>query len=73
MCDMFNRDIALWVSEFMRAAQRSSPPLVPLPAGTVFDPPPMPAFVRTLEFCRGGGEVLRLLIETIPKSPDFKL
>ena len=51
--------------------ERSSLAVAPLPAGTVFDPPPMPAFVRTLEFYRGGGEVLRLVIETIPKSPDF--
>ena len=55
LCDMVNRDIALWVSELMRAAQRSSPAIVPPPAGTAFDPPPVPAFVRTLEFCRGGG------------------
>ena len=55
LCDMVNRNIALWVSELMRAAQRSSPGVVPPPAGTVFDPPPMPEFVRTLEFRRGGG------------------
>ena len=55
LCDIINRDIALWVSELMRAAQRSSPDVVPPPAGTVFDLPPMPAFVRTLEFCCGGG------------------
>ena len=54
-CDIVNHDIALWVSELMRAAQRSSPAVVPPPAGTVFDPPPMPEFVRTLHFCRGGG------------------
>ena len=52
---MINRDIALWVSERMRAAQRSSPAIIPPPAGTVFDPQPMPAFVRTIEVCRGGG------------------
>ena len=45
LCDMVNRDIDLWVSELMRAAQRSSPAVVPPPAGTVFDPPPMPEFV----------------------------
>ena len=45
LCDMVNRDIDLWVSELMRAAQRSSPAVVPPPAGTVFDPPPMPKFV----------------------------
>ena len=55
LCDMVNRDIGLWVSELMRAAQRSSPAVVPFPAGTVFDPPRLPMFVRKLEFCRGGG------------------
>ena len=65
LCDMVNRDIAVWVSEFMRAAQRSSPAVVPSSAGTVFDRPPMSAFVRTLEFCRGGGGVLRLVLSSI--------
>ena len=55
LCDMVNRDIALWVSELMRAAQRSSPAVFPPPAGAVFEPPPMPAFVCTLEFCHGEG------------------
>ena len=70
LCDMVNRDIALWVSELMRAAQRSSPAIVPPPAGTAFDPPPVPAFVRTLEFCRGGGEVLRLVLSSIGSGAD---
>ena len=67
LCDMVNRDIALWV---MRAAQRSSPAVVPPPAGTVVDPPPMPEFVRTLELCRGGGEVLRLVLSRIGSGAD---
>ena len=54
----------------MRAAQRSSPAVVPPPAGTVFDPPPMSAFVRTLEFCRGGGRVLRLVLSSIGSGAD---
>ena len=70
LCDMVNRDIALWVSELMRAAQRSSPAVVLPPAGTVFDPPPMPEFVRTLEFCRGGGEVLQLVLRSIGSGAD---
>ena len=65
LCDMVNRDIDLWVSELMRAALLSSSAVVPPSAGTVFDPPHMPAFVRTLEFCRGGGEVLRLVLRSI--------
>ena len=65
LCDMVNRDIALRVSELMRAAQRSFPVVVrPLP-GTVFDPLLVPAFVRTLAFGHGGGEVLRLVLCTI--------
>ena len=65
LCDMVNRDIALRVSELIRAAQRSFSVVVrPLP-GTVFDPPVMPAFVRTLVFCHGGGEALRLVLCTI--------
>ena len=39
----------------MRAAQRSSPAVVPPPAGTVFDLPHMLAFVHTLEFAAAGG------------------
>ena len=70
LCDMVNLDIALWVSELIRAAQRSSSAVVPLPAGTVFDPPPMPAFVRTLELCRGGGGVLRLVLSSIGSGAD---
>ena len=49
LCDIVNRDMALWVSLLMRAAQRSSP------AGTGFGPPTLPEFVHTLELCRGGG------------------
>ena len=70
LCDMVNRDIALWVSELMRAAQRSSPAIVHPPAGTAFDPPPVHAFVRTLEFCRDGGEVLRLVPRSIGSGAD---
>ena len=70
LCDMVNRDIALWVSELMRALQRSSPVVVPPPPGTVFDPPPIPTFVRTLEFCRVGGQVLRLVISSIGSGGD---
>ena len=56
VCDMINRDMALWVSELMHAAQWSSPAVAPCPGGTGFDRPPMPEFVRTLEFSttRGG-------------------
>ena len=71
LCDVVNRDIALWVSELMRAAQRSSPAVASPSAGTVFDPPPMPAFVRTVEFCRGGGGVLRLVLSSIGSVPQF--
>ena len=63
--DMINSDIALWVSELMRAAQRSSRAVFPPPAGTVFEPPPLPEFVRTLELCQGGGEMLRLVLSSI--------
>ena len=61
LCDMVHREIAWWVSELMRAAQRSSPAVVSPPVGTLFDPPPMPEFVRTLEFLprRGGGAPAR--------------
>ena len=55
LCYSVNRDIALWVSELMRAAQRWSLAFVPLPAGTVLDLPTMPEVLPTLEFCRGGG------------------
>ena len=55
LCDMVYCNIALWVSELIRAAHQSSPAVVPPPAGTVFDPSPTPEFVRILEFCRGGG------------------
>ena len=54
----------------MRAARRSSPAVVPPPAGTVFDPPPVPEFVRTLKFCCGGGEVLRLVLSSIGSGID---
>ena len=54
----------------MRAAQRSSPAVVPPPAGTTFDPRPMLAFVRTLEFCRGRGEVIRLVLSNIGSGAD---
>ena len=70
LCDMISREIALWVSVFMRAAQRSSPAVVPPAACAVFHPPPMPAFVPTLEFCRGGGEVLRLVLSIIGSGAD---
>ena len=70
LCDMVNRDIAFCVSELMRVAQRSSPAFVPPPADTVFDPPPMREFVRTLEFCRGGGEVLWLVLSSIVSGVD---
>ena len=70
LCDMINHDFALWVSELIRAAQRSSPAVVPPPAGTVFDPPPTPKFVRTLEYCRSGGEVLRLVLSSIDAGGD---
>ena len=70
LCDMVNRDIVVCVSELISAAQRSSPAVVPPLAGTVFDPPPIPAFVRTLEFCRGGEEVLRLAFSSIGSGAD---
>ena len=54
LCDMVNRDIALWVSELMQAAQRSSSAVVPSPTGKVFDPHPCPSS-RILECFRGGG------------------
>ena len=59
LCGMVHCDIALWVSKLMRAAQRSFPAAIPPKVGTVFDPPPMPAFVRPLEFCPGGGAPAR--------------
>ena len=74
LCDMINRDIALWVSELMRAAQRSSPAVVLPPAGTVFDRPPMPEFVRTLEYtaarreCSGSCSAASFPAETGPPS-----
>ena len=71
LCDMVNRDIVLRVSELMRAAERSSPAVDPPPAGTVSDPPPLPEFVRTLEFCRGGGDVLRLVLSSIGSGGDM--
>ena len=71
LCDMVNRDIALWVSEPMRAAQRSSPAVVPPPAVTVFDPPPMPEFVRTLESRRSRGKVLWLVLSSIGSGVDM--
>ena len=70
LCDMVNRDIASWVSELKRATQQSSPAVISPPAGTLFHPPPMPAFVRTLEFCRGGGEVLQLVLSIIGSVAD---
>ena len=42
LCDIVNRDIALWVSELMLAVQQASPTVVPPQAGTVLDPAPMP-------------------------------
>ena len=54
----------------MRAAQRSSPAAAPPPAGTVFDPLTMPAFVRTLDFCRDGEEVLLLVLSSICSGAD---
>ena len=63
--DMVNRDIALRVNKLMRAAQWSSPVVVPFLAGTVFDLPPLPEFVNTFEFCRGGREVLRFVLSSI--------
>ena len=68
--DMVNRDIALRVSELMRAAQRSSPAVSPPLVDRVLDPPPMPDFVRTREFCRGGGEVFRLVLSRIGSGAD---
>ena len=44
LCDMVNRDIALWVSELMRAAQRSSPAIV----GRVHQGPRGPAAVLSI-------------------------
>ena len=70
LCGMVNCYIALWVNELIRAAQRSSPAAVPPPAGTVFDHSPMPEFVRTLEFGRGGGEVLRLVLSSMGSGVD---
>ena len=70
ICDMVNHDIDLWVSELMRATQRYFSAVFPSPAGTVFDPPPMPAFLRTLEFCRGGGEALLLVLSSIASGAD---
>ena len=68
--DTVNRDIASWVNELMRVAQRSSPAVVHPPAGTVFEPPPMPDLVRTLAFCLCRGEVLRLVISSIGSGAD---
>ena len=70
LCDMANRGIALWVSELMRAAQRSSPAVIPPPAGTVFDSPPMAELIRTLEFCHVGGKVLRVVLSSIGSGAD---
>ena len=70
LCDVVNRDIGLWVRELMRAAHRSSPAVVPPLAGTAFDSPPLPKFVRTLEFCRRGGGLLRLVLSSIGAGGD---
>ena len=68
LCYMVNRDVGLWVSELMRAVQQSSSAVVPSRAGTGFDPPPLPKFVRAL--CRGGAEVLRLVLSCIGAGGD---
>ena len=62
LCDMINRDIALYLSDLTRAVQRSSPAFVTPPAGTGFNPPPLTKFVRPLEFCRCGGRALWLVL-----------
>ena len=51
--------------------RRGRPLLLPLPQLiSVLDPPPMPAFVRTLKFCRGGGGVLRLVLSSIGSGAE---
>ena len=57
LCDMVNRDIALWVSELTRAAQRSSPAVVPHHLARCSTPRPCPlrAHSRILPRRGGGG------------------
>ena len=50
------------MNELTIAPQQFSPVMVPPPSGTVVDMPPLPAFDRTLDFCRGGGDVLKLIV-----------
>ena len=68
MVDMVDTDLRLWVNDLMLAVQQASlvvqasPVVVPLPSGTMFDMPPLPAFDRSLDVCRDGGDVLKLIV-----------
>ena len=50
ICDMVNHNLRLWVQELVRFANQVRPEVIPPPADTVFDAPPVPAFDRNLAF-----------------------
>ena len=60
MCDIVNHDLRLWVQELVRFAHQVRPEVIPSPADTLFDAPRVPAFHRTLAFCKGGDDVLKM-------------
>lgn len=63
MRDMVNHDLRLLVKDLVRFANQVHSEVVPPPLGTVFDTPLVPAFNRTLAFCNGGGEVLKMIAD----------
>ena len=63
MCDMVNHDLRLWLQELVRFAHHVRPEVIPPPAETVFAAPPVPAFDRTLAFCKGGNDVLEMIAD----------
>ena len=70
LCDTVNPDIAVWVSELMRAAQQSPPAVVLPPAGAVFEPQPCLSSCTLSNIVGAGGVVLRLVLSSIGAGGD---
>lgn len=64
MCDMVNHDLRPWVNELRRFTLRNQLPVVPPPPDTMLEQPPIPVSDCASTFCRGGGELLKIVEET---------
>lgn len=61
MCDIAKNNLRLWMNELVLFVYQTHSGMLPPAPGTAFDTPPVPVVDRTLTFCRGGGEVLKII------------